>query len=242
MLNQKKVYAIVPVRGGSKGIPRKNLYRLGKDTLLERTIKQGKLCKYVDQVVVSTDDPEMYEITKKYNVNAPTLRPAHLATDTAKTVDVVLHLIQELNIGDAYILLLQTTSPLRTLEDLNNLFKVFEANLDRADAIVSLAEHDDPHPNKIQKIEDGYVTSYLGVESMVPRQSLPKVYRLNGAFYLTHSDILIPKRTFMPERTLPFVMPRERSVNLDSKMDLYLMEMLIEKGIVIIEEYDELFQ
>ena len=238
MLNQKKVYAIIPVRGGSKGIPRKNLYRLGKDTLLERAIKQGKLCKYVDHVVVSTDDPEMYEIAKRHNVNAPKLRPSHLATDSAKTVDVVLDLINELSIDDAYVLLLQVTSPLRTLNDINKLFQVFEDNIENAEAIVSLAEHDDPHPAKIQKIEGGYVGSYLGVESMVPRQSLPKVYRLNGAFYLTSVDVLKERHTFMPKKTFPFVMPRERSVNLDSFLDLYFMEMIIARGVVALEEYE----
>jgi CMP-N-acetylneuraminic acid synthetase len=237
MLNNKKVYAVIPVRGGSKGIPRKNLYRLGKDTLLERTIKLGLGCASIDKVVVSTDDLEMFEISKKYNVNAPTLRPAHLATDTAKTVDVVLHLIQELNIEDAYILLLQVTSPLKTLSDLNALCQTFEANIEKADAIVSITAHDDPHPMKIQKIENGYLSSYMGVESMVARQTLPQVYRLNGAFYLTSTDILKRRHTFMPKNTLPFIMPKERSVNLDSKMDLILLEALVERGIVTLEEY-----
>jgi len=237
MLKGKKVYAIVPVRGGSKGIPRKNLYRLGKDTLLERTIKLGKACRYVDQVVVSTDDPEMFEIAKRYGVSAPSLRPSHLATDAAKTVDVVLDLMTQMHIGDAYILLLQVTSPLRVIDDLDELMKAFQANADKADAIVSLTAHDDPHPDKIQKIENGYVRSYLGVESMVPRQFLPKVYRLNGAFYLTHSNVLVQQQTFMPKRTLPFLMPKERSVNLDGIMDLYLLEALVERKIIEIEEY-----
>ncbi len=238
MLNNKKVYAVIPARGGSKGIPRKNLYRLGKDSLLERTIKLGKLCPYVDQVAVSTDDPEMFEIAKSHKVNTPSLRPARLSSDTAKTVDVVLHIMQELKIKDAYILLLQVTSPLKTLDDLNALLKTFEANLDKADAIVSLTRHDDPHPNKIQKIENGYVSSYLGGESMVARQSLPEVYRLNGAFYLTHSDILTQQNTFIPGRTIPFLMPKEKSVNLDSMIDLYLLETILEKKIVELEEYD----
>lgn len=235
MLNNKKVYAVIPARGGSKGIPRKNLYRLGKDTLLERAIKLGKACKYVDYVIVSTDDPEMFEIAKRYNVNTHALRPVNLATDTAKTVDVILHVIKELNIQDSYILLLQTTSPLRTLDDLENMFKIFEAYNEKADAIVSLTEYDDPHPNKIQKIESGYVVPYISGEFLVPRQSLPKVYKLNGAFYLTHSDIITQQNTLLPERTIPFLMPKEKSINLDSMMDLYLLEALIEKGIVILD-------
>ena len=232
MLNNKKVYAIIPVRGGSKGIPKKNLYKIEGLSLLERTIILGEKCSYIDRVLVSTDDQEMYDISKKYEVNTPRLRPSHLATDTAKTVDVVLDLIDELAIKDSYIVLLQVTSPLRKLDDFENLFKIFEENINNCDAIVSLTGFDDPHPNKIQKIENGFVKSYLGVESMVPRQQLPKVYRLNGAFYMTSTEILKKYHTFVPEKTIPFIMLEERSLNLDNKYDLYLLEALLQKGIV----------
>lgn len=232
MLNNKKVYAVIPVRGGSKGIPKKNLYKIGGLTLLERTIILSKKCSYIDKVLVSTDDQEMYDISKKYKVNTPGLRPSYLATDTARTVDVVINLIDELSIKDSYIILLQVTSPLRNLEDFENIFKIFEENIERCSAIVSLTEFDDPHPDKIQKIENDFVKSYLGVESMVPRQELPKVYRLNGAFYMTSTEILKKYRTFVPEKTIPFIMPEERSLNLDNKYDLYLLEALMQKGII----------
>lgn len=232
MLNNKKVYAVIPVRGGSKGIPKKNLYKIGGLTLLERTIILSKKCSYIDRVLVSTDDQKMYDISKKYEVNTPGLRPSYLATDTARTVDVVINLMDELSIKDSYILLLQVTSPLRKLEDFENLFKVFEENIDNCSAIVSLTEFDDPHPNKIQKIENGFVKSYLGIESMVPRQELPKVYRLNGAFYMTNTEILKKYHTFVPEKTIPFIMPEERSLNLDNKYDLYLLEALLQRGII----------
>jgi CMP-N,N'-diacetyllegionaminic acid synthase len=232
MLNKKKVFAIIPVRGGSKGIPKKNLLKLGDLTLLERAIILGQKCKFIDRVLVSTDDQEMYDISKKYMVNTPNLRPSSLASDNARTVEVVLNLMDELDIKDSYILLLQVTSPLKKLEDLDDFFKEFEENLNSCDAIVSLTEFDDPHPNKIQKIENGFVKSYLGVESMVPRQELPKVYRLNGAFYMTSTEILKKYHTFIPEKTIPFIMPEERSLNLDNIYDLYLLEVLVQKGIV----------
>jgi len=232
MLNNKKLYAFIPVRGGSRGIHKKNLYKLGGLTLLERAIILGQGCEYIDRVLVSTDDPEMFEISKKYNVSMPALRPSYLATDTAKTVDVVLDMIEKIKIKNSYILLLQVTSPLRTLGDLYNFIKKFENNLHICDAIVSLTEFDNPHPNKIQKIENGFVKSYLGMESMVPRQELPKVYKLNGAFYMTSTEMLKKYHTFIPEKTIPFIMPEERSLNLDTIYDLYLLEILIQKGIV----------
>lgn len=236
MLNNLPVVAIIPVRGGSKGIPGKNLYRLGKDTLLERTIKQAQRSKYIDKVIVSTDDEEMYEIACKYNVQTPEPRPDPLANDTAKTVDVVLHTLHEQGIDDVYVCLLQVTSPLRRVEDIDAALGKFENSPD-AQAVVSLAHHDDPHPDKIQKISGGYVNSYLGVESMVARQLLPEVYRLNGSLYLTHSSILMDEKTFVPANTVPYVMPADRSVNLDTMYDLYLLESLVEKGVVTIEEY-----
>jgi CMP-N,N'-diacetyllegionaminic acid synthase len=238
MLDGTKLIAVIPVRGGSKGIPRKNLYRLGRHTLLERAILLALACPYIDQVIVSTDDKEMFDLARKYFVAAPTLRPAHLATDSAKSVDVVLDLMSQLAISDAYILLLQVTSPLRTLADLNGFLETFASSPKHPEAIVSVTAHDDPHPDKIQKIENGLVRSYLGVDSMVPRQSLPKVYRLNGAFYMTHAQTLRTKHTFLPERTIPYVMPRERSVNLDTIMDLHLLEALLAKNVVQLEEID----
>jgi|CXWL01.1.fsa_nt_gi CMP-N-acetylneuraminic acid synthetase len=237
MIRGQKLTAIIPVRGGSKGIPRKNLSRLGKDTLLERTIKLAKACPYVDRVLVSTDDKEMFAIAQQYGVAMKDLRPAELATDTAKTVDVVKQAIAAENIDEGYILLLQVTSPLRVLADLQALCNALDnASPEQAESIVSLVEHDSPHPDKIQKIDEGYVCSYLGKESMVARQQLPKVYSLNGAFYLTHRDILLTKSTFMPTKTIPYVMPPERSLNLDTKMDMFLLEMLVEKGRIMIEE------
>lgn len=237
MIRGQPLTAVIPVRGGSKGIPGKNLYRFGRDTLLERSIKLAQRCKYVDRVLVTTDHPEMHKIAKSYGAAAPALRPVELATDNARTVDVVLHLIETAPISEGYVLLLQVTSPLRTLEDLNELCRTFDEAGSSAEAIVSLVRHDSPHPDKIQKIDQGFVASYLGKESMVARQLLPQVYSLNGAFYLTHRDTLIDRKTFMPERTLPFVMPEERSLNLDGPLDLFLLEALLEKGRVQVEEY-----
>ena len=238
MLRGQPVTAVIPVRGGSKGIPGKNLYRLGRDTLLERTIKIAKMCPYVDRVLVTTDSPEMYDIAQRYDAAAPTLRPAELASDSAKTVDVVLNLIETVPIGTGWVLLLQVTSPLRTLGDLTAFCETFENGPADAEAAVSLVHFDSPHPDKIQKIEDGLVKSYLGKESMVARQSLPTVYALNGAFYITHRDTLVTRCTFLPPRTLPFVMPEERSVNLDTMADVYVLEAMLERGVYKVEEYD----
>lgn len=237
MLRGQLVTAIIPVRGGSKGIPGKNLYRLGNDTLLERAIKIAKLSPYIDRVLVTTDNQAMYEIAVRYGVSTASLRAVDLASDNAKTVDVVLDVIQTESVDSGWVLLLQVTSPLRTLDDLNAFCKAFDEDSTQSDAAVSLVKFDSPHPDKIQKIEDGLVKSYLGKESMVARQSLPAVYALNGAFYITHRNTLMTNRTFMPLRTIPFVMPEDRSVNLDTMADVYMLEAMLARGLYQIQEY-----
>ncbi len=239
MIRGKQLTAIIPVRGGSKGIPGKNLHRVGKDTLLERSIKLAQRCPYVDRVIVSTDHPQMHAIAQRYGVAMPALRPAELATDHAKTVDVILQAMDSVPLPEGYILLVQATSPLRTLEDLNGFCRTFDEDKTGARAIVTLVRHDSPHPDKIQKVEDGFVASYMGKESMVARQSLPEVYSLNGAFYLTDTGQLRANKSFMPKgATLPYVMPPERSINLDNMFDVQVLDALLEKGILKAEEYD----
>jgi CMP-N-acetylneuraminic acid synthetase len=114
---------------------------------------------------------------------------------------------------------------------------LFDKDLRHSDAAVSVVEFSSPHPDKIQKIENGFVSSYLGKESMVSRQSLPVVYALNGAFYLTHRDTLVNEKTFIPKRTIPYLMPEDRSLNLDTMKDIFILESMLKKGFYKIEEY-----
>ncbi len=237
MLKGHPVTAIIPVRGGSKGIPGKNLRRLGKYSLLERAIKLAQSAPQIERVLVSTDDPEMQACAEAYGAAAPALRPAALADDAATTVAVVEHLIGEAAIAPGYLLLLQATSPLRTRADLQALFAAFEAAPD-AEAMVSLCRHEDPHPEKLQKIVDGQVVPYLGQDSHRPRQSLSEVYALNGAFYLVAQEAFLREHSFLPPRTAPFVMPPERSVNLDSLTDWQILEAMVAAGHWTFEEYD----
>jgi CMP-N-acetylneuraminic acid synthetase len=226
MIRSERLTAIIPARGGSKGIPRKNLLRIEGETIVERAIRLARESGRVDRVLVTTDDPEIYELAKLHDAAPPSLRPPHLATDLATTIDAVIHLIDDADVEDGYVLLLQPTSPLRTASDLDRLCKLFEANPE-ALAIASVVRHDAPHPNKIMTIDGGYLRSYLGTNPSVPRQSLPVVHAINGAFYLVPRQIVMEQRTFLPERTLPFEMPVERSVNVDGPMDLLLLEALL---------------
>jgi len=225
MIRGEPLTAIIPARAGSKGIPDKNLLKLNGKTLVERALIKAKNCNQINRVIVSTDDPRIFEIAKKMNAAPSVLRPAHLAGDRSKTIDAVFHLMENENINTGYILLLQVTTPLWTPEDLSGLIETFEQNYD-SDAIVSVVKHDAPHPNKMLTIENGKLRSYLGSETGVARQSLPDVYALNGAFYLISISTLKKEKTFIPERSIPYIMPPERSVNLDGPLDLILLKAL----------------
>lgn len=237
MLRDKPVTAIIPARGGSKGIPRKNLLELGGDTLLERTIKFARAAPSVDRVIVSTDDPEMYDISKRYDVAAPALRPAEHAGDAARTEAAVDHLIDQAGISDGWLLLLQVTSPLRMLKDLGALVALLEATPD-ADAAVSLCKYAGPHPAKMLTVEEGRIAPFMERKYTGPRQALPDVYVLNGAFYLVALNAYQRESTFLPEHTVPFVMPEERSANIDTPTDWQVLQAMIAQGYWPMESYE----
>ena len=188
MLNSKRVISIIPVRGGSKGIPRKNLLILEGETLLDRAIKQSLSCKMIDATYVSTDSQEMFEISKKYNANTKNIRPKELASDKASTIDVVLHVLKEMNESDVIVILLQVTTPFRSMDDFHKVFELYSK--DACNSVASVSLLSSTHPDKVQVINNGYLQSYLSKSSHTPRQSLPNVYSLNGAFYIAHESVI----------------------------------------------------
>jgi len=227
MLADRELVAVIPARSGTKSIPGKNLLEIDGESLLVRAIKLAKSATRVHRVLVTTDDPDMHEIAKVAGAEAPCLRPQSLADDRSRTVDAVKHVLNEANVSKrGYVLLLQVTTPLRTAEDLEKLFDLFERN-SSAKAAVSVVEHDEPHPYKLLQYRGPYVEPFLGSDALRPRQELPRVYALNGAFYLTSRETIESEGTFMPEQTVAYEMPEWRSVNLDGPMDLLLLRALL---------------
>jgi len=236
MLSGKKLTALIPVRGGSKGIPGKNLRKIGAYSLLERAIKLGQSDPRIDRVLVSTDDEEMFQIAKEYGVATPAMRPAHLASDEARTIDVVEDLMNTSVMEEGVLLLLQATSPLRTREDLCAILDQYEQ--EGTGSIVSLCENSGEPPEKLQKIEDGEVVSFLGTEQGRPRQSMSKTYEVNGAFYLIDLDKLQEARSFIPAGTKAYLMPQNRSANLDTTEDWEILQAMLETGRWSCEEFE----
>jgi CMP-N-acetylneuraminic acid synthetase len=225
--------AIITARGGSKGIPNKNLVLLAGKPLICWTIEAALGSPSVGRVLVSTDNEAIAEAACNGGAEVPFLRPAELARDDSPHIDVVCHALdwlkqQKGSLPD-YVLLLQPTSPLRSSADIEQAFAIGCAR--NADAVVSVTEAEQ-HPYLTKQITDaGTLVNFIATDiPYLRRQALPKVYALNGALYLTRPAVLLEQRTFMPARTFPYVMPRERSLDIDHPWDLYLANLILEDG------------
>lgn len=221
-----KVLGVIPARCGSKGFPHKNIAKIKNKSLLELAVIQGKATKSIDSVYVSTDCEEYEKIAKKAGAKSLGLRKKELATDTAKSIDVVIDLIKELNEKYDYLVLLQPTSPMRRPEDIDNMIEILLSS-ENSDAIVSVEPLEEPHPNKLKIINGDYIFPFLeGTTSEVPRQTLGKVYSLNGAIYVINIEKMMKKKMFITEKTIPYIM--KNTINIDSKFDYDIILGLLE--------------
>lgn len=231
MYEGRRILAVIPARGGSKGLPGKNIRELGGKPLIAWSIEAGRQSRYVDQLVVSTDSKEIAQVAELWGGNVPFLRPADLATDGAKGVDAILHAIhwhQERGEFFDLVLVLQPTSPLRTARDIDRAVELlFEKS---ASAIVSVCPTDH-HPWWANTLpEDGSMKDFLRPElKNTNRQALPEFCRLNGAIYLAEIPFLEKTNSFITEGTFAYVMATEASVDIDTIFDLHLAEILLKE-------------
>jgi N-acylneuraminate cytidylyltransferase/CMP-N,N'-diacetyllegionaminic acid synthase len=232
----KNILGLIPARGGSKGLPRKNIKPLLGKPLIAWTIEQALASKYLDRIVVSTEDKEIAEVSKKYGAEIPFIRPKELAVDKARGIDVVLHAIdwlRESNKRKQYdlIMLLQPTSPLRKCEDIDKSIELLF--LKEAKAIVSICEVDH-HPLWSNTLpEDGCMKDFIRKEIMNKnRQELPVFYRLNGAIYLAYCMYIEEQKSFVGKDTFAYIMPKNRSIDIDDEIDFKLAEILMKNNII----------
>ncbi len=230
---QPGILGVVPARGGSKGILRKNIRPLAGQPLIAYTIRAACDCRLIAEVVVSTDDEETREIALALGAQAPFLRPAELAGDTALAIPTIQHAVREMEVLRKrpydFVVMLQPTTPLRTAEDLtSSLTQLIESN---ADGIISVVSVDNWHPMKMKKFVGDRLLDYEKppVENP-PRQILPPVYMVNGAIYATRRDVLMEGNTFQGKYCLGYAMPAERSVNIDGELDFIVAEYLLNQG------------
>jgi CMP-N,N'-diacetyllegionaminic acid synthase len=226
MLNDKKILAIIPVRGGSKRVPRKNLRLIHGKSLLDRTIETAKQSRYIDSIVVSSEDPEIIFAAKKAGANVPFVRPAELAQDTTPGTAPVIHAVENLP-GFDYVLLLQVTTPLRDVKDIDDSLEFcFNQN---APACVSVREVTESPYWMFKITENNTLESVLGVKAPSRSQDLPVITILNGAIYIAQTQWFLEHKTFLTAETLGFKMSADKSLDIDTEADWQRYEKLITK-------------
>ncbi len=232
MIGNRTILAVIPARAGSKGIVDKNLRHLCGHPLIAYTIEAAKTAGCFDRIIVSTDSQEIAETARAYGAEVPFLRPSHLATDTAGTVDVVLHVHSWLEAHEAQtyesLCLLQPTSPLRTGTQVQDALVRF-VSAHGADFLVSVCRvNESPYLMKLLT-EDGYLRDVVpSPYRSSRRQDLPTVFRLNGAIYVARTKALKAERSFDTPRTIGYEMDAATSVDIDEEADLKTAASILE--------------
>lgn len=217
------VLALIPARGQSKGIPRKNIRNMAGKPLIAWTIEAALQCSEISAVVVSTEDEEIAEVARAAGAQTPFMRPMELATDEAPGIAPVLHAMRELPQYGA-VLVLQPTSPLRGADDIRAIVR--QANETRAPSVVSVCEVDSHPAWMFARQDTGALTPFLDSEPPARRQDMQKLFTLNGAMYYATRDWLEARESLIGDSTLGYVMSTENSVDIDTPYDWRLAEFL----------------
>lgn len=226
MIEGKKVLAVIPARGGSKGVPRKNIREVGGKPLIAWTIESAKKSSYIDRLIVSSEDAEIIDTCQKWGCEAPFVRPIELAQDDTPGVEPVLHAVETLNEKYDYVVLLQPTSPLRTTKDIDGCIEL--CHIQGASSCVTVCESA-KSPYWMYRLDEknSLCKLFSGDFVNVRRQDLPKVYVLNGAVYVVTVEWLKHVKSLVGDTTQAYIMPSERSLDVDTEFDLQFLEYLL---------------
>jgi CMP-N,N'-diacetyllegionaminic acid synthase len=226
----KRILGLVTARGSSKGLPGKNIKILAGKPLIAWTIEAALQSSLLHRVIVSTDDKAIMDVSRKSGAEVPFQRPEELARDDSPHIDAVLHALEWLARQEKYYpdraCLLQPTSPLRSTEDIDNAIRL--AHEATAEAVVSITEAKD-HPFLVRRIgADGFLEQFVSHDlSYARRQNLPAAYALNGAIYVNTRESLIRDKTVLPRQCIGYIMPPERSLEIDTPWDFHLVELVL---------------
>jgi len=235
MVNNKKILAIIPARGGSKGLPDKNIKLLLDKPLIAWTIQQAQNSKYIDEVHVSTDSPKIAKIAEEFGTKVPYLRPDYLAQDNSSTADVVEYIInkyEEQKTFFDYIVLLEPTSPLRKKDDLDNA--IINANLNKnCHGVVSVGKISLEHPAIVKKIDDNnFLQPYLKSSKKISqRQQLDEAYFPYGVVYLIKTKYFKQYKSFYTKKIIPFSIERWQNYEIDDIFDFMCVENILKFNI-----------
>ena len=230
-----KVLGVIPARGGSKGVPKKNVKLLGGKPLIAYSIEAARAAKRLTRVIVSTDDEEIAEVSRRWGADAPFLRPAELATDAAKAVPVIQHALEEMEGRDDQVydavMMLQPTTPFRTGADIDRAIEILEKT--GADSVISVVDVEGHHPARMKYLEDGRLIDpdFCEAYENQPRQELRPMYLRNGMIYLTRREVM-RSGSFKGSDCRALIVETHRSVNIDTPLDFELAEFLHKKILV----------
>ncbi|MCB2226142.1 MAG: acylneuraminate cytidylyltransferase family protein [Desulfarculaceae bacterium] len=235
MSDSPKVLAVIPARGGSKGVPRKNIREVGGKPLIAWTIECALAARHLfHRVIVSTDDPETAEISRGYGAEVPFMRPADLAADKSPTLPVLRHAVDFVENQDGltldWVMLLQPTAPLKEPADLEAALELARAG--GCDSVISVVRVFDVHPVLMKRIEDGLLQPFCVEEAEGTRRQdySPPAYMRNGAIYLTRRAVLMEQGSIWGRRIRPYVMPEERSLSIDNEWHIKMADVVLSEG------------
>jgi CMP-N,N'-diacetyllegionaminic acid synthase len=227
MIDGRRVIAVIAARGGSKGLPRKNILPLGGKPLIAWSIEAAAQSRYLDRAVVSTDDPEIAEAARAFGGDVPFMRPAELATDEAPIVDAVLHAVDSIEESYDDVVLLQASSPLRRAFDIDGAIELYRRK--GAATCVSVTAVSKGPWWMYRTDRDGYLQPFIERSGTHRRQELPSLVMPNGAVYVAGLDYLRHTRTFYGDRAAAYEMPPDLSPDIDSELDLRVAEALLSR-------------
>ena len=232
MPDKKKILAIIPARGGSKGIPKKNIVLVGGKPLIAWTIEAAKKSKYINRIVVSSDSDEILSVAAKYGAE-PIKRPAELATDTAPPEPLVHHALKYLKDEQKYapdvLVYLQATSPLRDYKDIDSAFDIFLRS--KATSAISAYELDKKYLKTFISSKNGFLKGVANNEfPFMNRQLLPNIYMPNGAIYIIMTKAFKKLGRLLSDKTLPYIMSLEKSIDIDNPEDLKKLRLILKRS------------
>lgn len=232
-----RVLFIVTARGGSKGVPQKNIKLIGGLPLVAYKIISAKKCSVENRIIVSTDDTEIAEVAKQYGAEVPFIRPEYLATDNASSMDVVEHAMNWIEENDDstydYVCLLEPSSPFATAQDFDNAFRIIQEK--DADTLLGMEEAD-VNSRFIHELDENKGLSYFyeAIKSIqsVRRQDQKMEYTMNGCMYIAKWDYFKKNKLFHAMNSVPYIMPREKSIEIDTMIDYEFACFLVDKGYI----------
>jgi CMP-N,N'-diacetyllegionaminic acid synthase len=233
MINDKKIIAIITARSGSKGLKNKNILDLHGKALVAWPIGAALQSKYIDRVIVSTDDEDIAAVSIKAGAEAPFLRDKSLAEDNTPSSDVIIDALEKIKkdkINYEYLILLEPTSPLTTSSDIDLAFEKLEANILKYDSMISVAKTESSNPEFSLNISDEGVIEPISGEfpSNIPRrQDIKSTYFLDGSLYISKISTFLSKKSFYHKNTLPFVVPYWKSFEIDTYLDFVCIEAIM---------------